>query len=297
MNDEQREQSEEQQSNDLGCDPDAPVIPHTIPSSGEARYSANQENRTQRYIERATERVRRRWPSGATWTALATVVAAIATCVYAFYAYHQWQTMRGQLDEMSAARRPWLGPVGELKMTRPPDFQVSELPDASPQLEELKKKYPYIDKPMVSIRVWISWAFQNYGASPARRVNHTAIVYATDDPRNPPVETKNMACIIGNQMEHHPEALTTAVFPGNTITLPETDGISGMIPGTKAIAAVWVMECITYEGAVGDVLHHTRILWVSDFSGPAGKPELAIENPPVTWTPFTKFRLVESDVD
>jgi hypothetical protein len=38
-------------------------------------------------------------------------MAAIATIIYAFFAYHQWKVMEGQLAEMRAERRPWIALV------------------------------------------------------------------------------------------------------------------------------------------------------------------------------------------
>ena len=245
-----------------------------------------------------TKSLKRSWKSSGPVAKLTVVfagIAALSTTIYAIFAGGQLLVMHGQLDEMGIARRPLVGPVSELRMTRPPSFDTSLTPEPSPLLEELKKKYPYIDRPVVSINVSVSWTIQNFGASPARRVEHTLFAYATDDPKNPPSETKNMACVIGNQMESHPEVLATVLFPGNAVIIAETNAISAMIPGTKKIAAVWLVGCITYEDTAGK-LHHTRILWISDALG-GGNPELAIERPPVTWTPFTKFRLVESDVD
>jgi hypothetical protein len=260
--------------------------------------NGNQTNTQTQDSEEHEKSLKRSWKSSGPVAKLTVVfagIAALSTSIYAIVACGQLWVMHGQLDEMTTTRRPWVGLSGELKMTRPPNFQVSGTPGPSPILEKLKERYPNVDKPIVQVEVWVTWAIQNYGASPARHVQHTFFAYATDDPRNPPTETKNMACVIGNQMESYPEVLTTALFPSNTITIPETNGVSGMIPGTKNIAAVWLVGCITYEDTATN-RHHTRILWVSDSSS-AGKPELAIENPPLTWTPFTKFRLVESDVD
>jgi hypothetical protein len=41
-------------------------------------------------------------------TAIATIVIAVATAYYAWYASAQWEVMRGQLAEMQAAQRPWV---------------------------------------------------------------------------------------------------------------------------------------------------------------------------------------------
>jgi len=240
--------------------------------------------------------LKRSWRSSGPVAKLTVVfagIAALSTAIYSIFAGGQLLIMRGQLHEMNAAKRPWVGLSGELKMTRPPNFRVSEsLPR---QIEVLKKSYPHIDDPIISIEVWTSWSIQNSGGSPARRVNHTLIAYASEDANDPPTEVKNMACTIGNQMSVNPRVLSPSVFPGSVVPIPEGNEILGLARGTKSILGIWLIGCITYEDTAGNV-HHTKIFWASDLSN-APKPELVIENPPLSWTPFTRFRLVESDVD
>jgi hypothetical protein len=44
-------------------------------------------------------------------------LAALATIVYAVFAYGQWQVMSGQLQEMQEARRPWM--QGDIQFVGP----------------------------------------------------------------------------------------------------------------------------------------------------------------------------------
>jgi hypothetical protein len=238
---------------------------------------------------------KRSWKSSGPVAKLTVVfagIAAMSTTIYAIFAGGQLLVMRGQLDEMSVARRPWVGLYGELQMTRPPNFRVQE-PIEWPA--EFAKAHPDIAnaKPLIYMEVYASWAMQNFGASPARRVNHTLLAYGSQDANKPPAEVVDMPCKVGNQMNNDPAVGAPVMFPGNMVPIPETNAITTL--PDKGILGLWLVGCITYEDTSGTI-HHTKILWASDLSN-APKRELALENPPIWWTPFTKFRLVESDVD
>jgi len=239
--------------------------------------------------------LKRSWKSSGPVAKLTVVfagIAALSTTIYAIVAGGQLLVMRGQLDEMSAAKRPWIGPIGELKMLRPPSFEVNDTPRGS---KELIKKYPSLAEPLISIEVHASWSIQNFGASPARRVMDETLLHASDDANSPPDEVRNLTCKVGEQMGQNQNISATAIFPGGVISIPDRQSTTFLPAGTKAILGLWLVQCITYQDTLGKI-HHTKVLWASDLSH-SPQPEFAVEKPPLQWTPFTKFRLVDSDVD
>src|ERR1700733_3419244 len=101
MGDEQDERDDQQDPNDLGGDPDVPIV--HLPSPEHSHSTAEKASHGKHYIKRSIEALRPRWPSATKWTAIAALVAAAATTVYAVYAYKQWNAMNGQLGQMMLA--------------------------------------------------------------------------------------------------------------------------------------------------------------------------------------------------
>jgi hypothetical protein len=265
----------------------SPSAPKQNEVGADAHNSAEQQQDTAKELAREF-----RWVEIGQFVVngILAVIGIIALCIYG----GQLKVMRGQLDEMSASRRPWVGPVGELKMIRPPGFWADERIDWPP---EFAKANPGIAStpPLRYVEVYTSWSIQNFGNSPARRVNHTLLAYVSNDANNPTAEVRNMACKVGNQMVANPNVNATVLFPGNVIAFPPTNAIAGVPRDMTDILGVWLVGCVTYEDTAGNI-HHTKILWASDLSNAPAR-EVALENMRLTWLPFKSFRLVESDVD
>jgi hypothetical protein len=82
-------------------DPEVPSIP--APFSEHASHGGQEHRPSHHYVTRALDAIKSKWPSATTWTTLATVVMAVATAIYAFYAGRQWKAINDQLPELQKA--------------------------------------------------------------------------------------------------------------------------------------------------------------------------------------------------
>ena len=161
-----------------GEDAEVPILPKSAEVRANNHNPASGTKSAQRHIGPAlnwVSRLRlRAWSvfsSSSFWTAFATLVIAGATIKYTLYAHRQWDTMRGQLDEMVNQSRPWI------KITT-----VELRPGIAP-IKTLMFHWPLTGAevpPILQVKV----SLLNVGHSPAQNVEAVPEFFSTDSTAN-----------------------------------------------------------------------------------------------------------------
>lgn len=79
MNNEHAEDNNQNDPSDLGSDPDVPVL--QIPPPEHTHHPAIEAQHRRYYIKRSIEFVQERWPRASTWSAIGSLITAVATIV------------------------------------------------------------------------------------------------------------------------------------------------------------------------------------------------------------------------
>jgi hypothetical protein len=228
-------------------------------------------------------------------TAVATGVIAVLTIFYVHYAGKQW-------DEMRNSRRPWVGMSERLTVKQPPSFTVID--GAMASLERHNK--------MVGVEFEVEGTIRNFGNTPARRQYEFFQMLQYGDIR---YDYRESSCKFAegqstgiNPYPDFPRIFemfssmpmpARAIFPNVELPIKSTRLTMGFFPEDKGQrrmpVPIWIVGCIVYQDPSGGV-HHTKVLY-SSVSPRTSEEEVAVYNPPFTWTPITEFVMEDSDAD
>jgi hypothetical protein len=169
-------------------------------------------------------------------------LAAVATGIYAVFAYRQWEVMSGQLGEMQEEHRPWM--QGDVQFVGPLVFDKD------------------------GARAPINLLLKNSGKSPAKNVWRGVRMYAGDGPDTLIMSWENALC----------QGIIRDSGKGITIFPNESPG-SQMPVGIDAaeiqknisadgVIIVRIIMCIDYAFPFSPVRHQTSYIWEVDKKDP-----------------------------
>jgi len=171
---------DESRTNDSG-DPEVPIVAHPHEASTKKQEPGKYARRTAHYISIAYQfvlaslgwlfkGVKIAFQSANFWIAIATVVIAVSTSIYAYYAGKQWKAMDRQLDQM-------IKQMPELqKSAKAAEDSAQIAKDALRPYLSIEAIKVVVFKPSKPIFFWIIW--KNDGNSPTiinKSVRWTAI--------------------------------------------------------------------------------------------------------------------------
>jgi hypothetical protein len=224
------------------------------------------------------------------WIAVATIAIAVSTGIYTHYAGLQWQVMEGQLEEMRAARQPWVGlENNSISVDPSPEFGPSHPPNPN---------FMILENTAYSIR--------NFGTAPA--LHESDIVVAIPDTCTgnciPPTDTLSQWCF-------YPEGMSTTrgaanpgagqmVLPGASIPVRKSATLIFNPTTTQHIQRVWFFVCIAYQDPWNKgQIHHSRYWYLSVHpTDPFNGPQAPVPtHPGFTYIPISGLGLWGADAD
>jgi hypothetical protein len=167
------------------------------------------------------------WKNPNHWIAIASVVMAVSTGLYTYFALQQWHTMQ---EEIRRAHRPWLGVVNPIEITEPLTFAGDSM-DAT-----------------ISIRFGV----KNAGNSPAVGTQNDLALLI-----NPAPEA--IARILHAPCDVVPSPTGAFILPGDTYITEIM--LTANRPFTRADpSSAWLTMCLTYFDEFGKP-HGTGLAW------------------------------------
>ena len=224
------------------------------------------------------------------WMASATVAIAISTAIYTHYARNQWQVMSGQLQEMRAARQPWVGlENNSLSVATSPDFGPSAPPS-----------------PYFAIMENTSYSIKNFGAAPAFHESDVVVAFPDTCVGNciPPTENLSQWCFYPEGLSTTPGAANPGagqmVLPGASIPIRKSTNLMLDPNKVQNIRRVWFFVCIVYQDPWKQgQIHHSRYWYLSVHpTDPINGPQIPVPNHPgFTYIPISGVGLWGADAD
>ena len=225
-------------------------------------------------------------------TAIFTGFLLITTCIYAYFAFLQWDatnqsaqaalsaadTAKRALDRTWISQRPWVGLPNGVEVQGEPVFEVwSPAPDNT------------------AIVVPVHFEISNVGASPAFGTVSEAFVIATRDVRRTP-EGNSMETACSFASQNSEAGRGSVLLPGGAISMDYGLNIPYPIK-LSDIRIVWICVCIVYKDSA-DVSHHSRF-WVRSHVSDSTTPILLGQNGTLSRykLPVSEWFIHSSDAD
>jgi hypothetical protein len=216
------------------------------------------------------------------WMVSATVVIAISTSIYTFYANKQWHAMDSQLKEMQAQRQPWVGIEDNVIAVAPsPSFFFGIPPRV-------------VDYP--NIEITANYVVKNFGAGPAFSEFDDITVMADREGTKPIDEMKSWCRLaeVASRAGAETSGLGEMLLPG-----ARKQSTLGTNPQLKIkqthIERLWIFVCVAYQDSGQKEIHHSMYMYLTKNGG----NPIALPEPHSQWTylPITGATLVSATAD
>jgi hypothetical protein len=195
-----------------------------------------QKNISTESIEAKQKEFEERLKRSERWMIALTGAIAVSAIGSVIVGYFQWSVMRGQLNEMRIAQRPWVS--ADVQIAGPLVFEAN------------------------GSAIPLKLTLKNTGHTPATRILAIPILFVREEQPMNFLAIQKRRCEAGQRPAGPSGGIGYTLFPGDTVTEYNTPSMTREEFGTQPTIVPYVVVCINYQFTFSGENHQTAAMFV-----------------------------------